>query len=211
MGIQLEIASGFLLTSFILFSINIFTTVRRSKKNSNESDFISTAVIWLLFTGSLGLLMACNFTHPFLTKSHLLFLKIHAHMGIAGWFILLIMGVASKLIPMFLLSQNLNQKKLTAAYYFVNAGLIGFIVDQFFFEGSIISPLFALLIISGVLCFISFTFEAYKKRVRKILDIGLKHSFTAILVLFLPLILGGILSFIHSPDSPFLLRIYLIY
>ncbi len=210
-GIQLQIASILLLFSFLLFSINIFTTVKNSKKNSTESDFISTSVIWLLITGILGLLMTFNFTHPFLTKSHLLFLKIHAHIGIAGWFILLIMGVASKLIPMFLLSQNLNQKKLSAAYYLLNAGLIGFSVDLLFFEGSVILPLFGLLIVSGILCFISFLFEAYKKRVRRILDIGLKHTFAAILVLFLPVILGVLLSFNRSPDSAFLLRIYLIY
>lgn len=210
-GSELLIASILILFSFVLFAINIFTTVRKSKKQSSEIDFISTSVIWLLFTGILGLLMAINFTHPFLPKSHLLFLKIHAHLGIAGWFILLIMGVASKLIPMFLLSQNLNQKKLTAAYYLVNAGLIGFIIDIYFFEGSIILPVFGVLIVSGILCFISFVFEAYKKRLRKVLDIGLKHTFAAILVLFLPIVLGLVLSFIHSPDSVFLLRVYLVY
>lgn len=210
-GIQLEIASALLLLAFICFSLNIFLTVRKSKINSTSIDFISTSVIWLLLTGILGFLMAINFTNPFLPKSHLLFLKIHAHIGIAGWFILLIIGVASKLIPMFLLAQNLNQKKLSTAYYLINGGLIAFVVDMLLFEGSSLLPIYAFTIVGGISCFISYIYEAYKKRVRKILDIGLKHTFLAMIVIFLPAIIGILLSFTNSIESPFLLRVYLIY
>lgn len=210
-GIHIQVASVLLLLSFLLLVINVVLTACQSPKWNTESDFIVTSAFWLLLTGILGTIMAFNFTFPFLHKSHLLFLKIHAHMGIAGWFIMLIMGVGSKLIPMFLLSHGLNTKKLNYAYYLVNIGLISFCADLFFQEEKAFLPLYATLIISGILFFISFLYEAYKKRVRKQLDIGLRHSFMAFIFLFLPIFIGIIISFNFSVNDTFLMQVYLVY
>lgn len=202
-GIHIQIASCLLLLSLILFSTNVLFTCRSVSSSSVEAEFISTSVIWLLATGIIGALMAFNFQYPFLPKTHLIFLKIHAHLGIAGWFVLLIMGVAAKLIPMFLLSQNLNRKKLSYAYYLVNVGLIAFGADMFFWEGSLLLPLFTLIVIAGILFFISFIFDAFKKRLRKQLDIGLKHSFAAFVLLLLPLFLAIVISIASKVDTVF--------
>ncbi|MES2285641.1 MAG: cytochrome C oxidase subunit I [Bacteroidota bacterium] len=210
-SIHIQVAAILLLLSFSLLVVNIVLTVNKAPKWTTEADFIVTSSVWLIFTGLLGALMAFNFTYPLLNKSHLLFLKIHAHMGIAGWFILLIMGVGSKLIPMFLLSHNLNTKKLTIAYYLVNIGLICFSADIFFREENAFLKLYALLIAAGILFFMSFIYEAYKKRVRKQLDIGLKHSFMAFLFFLLPILLGIIMSFKPSLNDKFMLQIYLVY
>ncbi len=210
-GVQIQVAASLLFFSFLLFLANIFFTARKAPKWTTEADFIVTSSVWLLLTGLLGALMAFNFTYPFFTKSHLLFLKIHAHMGIAGWFILLIMGVGSKLIPMFLLSHNLATKKMTYAYYLVNIGLIGFSADLFFRDEKAFLPLYALIIVSGILFFISFLYEAFKKRVRKQLDIGLKHSFMAFIILLLPIVIGILISFNTSLNDAFLMQVYLVY
>ena len=210
-GIHLQIGAVLVLTAFILFSANIILTALKVSGWSIEAEFIITSVFWLLLTGLLGLLMAFNFTYPFLPKSHLLFLKIHAHLGIAGWFILLIMGVGSKLIPMFLLARNLNKKKLKYAYYLVNLGLIGFCADVFLREDKAWLLLYAIIIVAGVISFGTFLFEAFKKRLRKQLDVGLKHSFTAFLSLFLPIILAGIICFSPSVENKIILQIYLTY
>lgn len=210
-GIHIQVASLLLLSSFILFSINVFLTARKSPKGNQETDFIVIACVWLLFTGLLGSMMAFNFSYPFLQKSHLLFLKIHAHMGIAGWFVMLIMGVGSKLIPIFLLSHNLNTKKLTWAFYLVNLGLIGLSVDLFLRDESAFLTAYAALIVSGILCFVAFIYEAYKKRLRKKLDIGLKQSFIAFIILLLPILTGILISLDPSLNTGFLSQIYLIY
>ncbi len=206
-SIHIQIASCLLLLALTLFSTNILLTCRSACNSSVEAEFISTSVIWLLATGIIGTLMALNFQYAFLPKTHLIFLKIHAHLGIAGWFTLLIMGVAAKLIPMFLLSQNLNRKKLSYAYYLVNAGLIAFGADMFFLEGSLLLPLFSLIVITGILFFISFIFEAFRKRLRKELDIGLKHSFAAFVLLLLALFLTIVISVVSKVDD----KIYLVY
>lgn len=210
-GIHIQVAAILLLLSFSLLVVNVVMTANKAPKWTTEADFIVTSAVWLLLAGLLGTLMAFNFTYPLLNKSHLLFLKIHAHLGIAGWFILLIMGVGSKLIPMFLLSHNLNTKKLNYAYYLVNIGLIGFSADLFFRDEKAFLHVYALLMATGILFFISFLYEAYKKRVRKQLDIGLKHSFIAFLFFLLPILIGIILSFKPSLNDKFMLQIYLVY
>lgn len=210
-GIHIQVAAILLFLSFSFLLVNIVFTARKAPKWTREADFIVTSAIWLLLTGLLGSLMAFNFTYPFLDKSHLLFLKMHAHLGIAGWFILLIMGVGSKLIPMFLLSHNLDAKKLDYAYYLVNFGLIFFSADLYFRDEKAFLPVYAILIIAGILFFLSFLFEAYKKRVRKQLDIGLKHTLMAFLILFLPILLGLIISFNPSWNNSFLLQVYIVY
>lgn len=210
-GIHIQISAILLLLSFTLLLINIVFTARKAPKWTIESDFIVTSSVWLLFTGLLGTMMAFNFAYPFLSKSHLLFLKIHAHMGIGGWFILLIMGVGSKLIPMFLLAHNLNTKKLSYAYYLVNFGLIGLSADLFFRDERAVLPLYAALIVAGILFFLSFLYEAYKKRLRKQLDIGLKHSFMAFMFLFIPILTGILISFNTSLNDKFLLQVYMVY
>lgn len=210
-GIHIQVAAILLLISFSLLVVNVVMTANKAPKWTTEADFIVTSAVWLLLTGLLGTLMAFNFTYPLLSKSHLLFLKIHAHLGIAGWFVLLIMGVGSKLIPMFLLSHNLNAKKLNYAYYLVNIGLIGFSADLFFRDEKAFLYVYALLMASGILFFISFLYEAYKKRVRKQLDIGLTHSFIAFLFFLLPILIGIVLSFKPSLNDKFLLQIYLVY
>lgn len=132
--------------------------------------------------------MAFNLTYAFLPQEHLFYLKLHAHIGIAGWFLLLIMGAGSKLLPMFLLSPAIHEKKLTLAYYLLNAAIIGFLVDSLFFSGISRGIIYLLIALSGIIFFVSFTYEAYKKRARKGLDIGMKQSFYAFIIISISIV-----------------------
>lgn len=172
-----------------LFVTNVLATAYHSTKKSIEKTFIVTAVIWLLFTVSAGLTLAINFAHPFLEASHLELLKLHAHAGIVGWFIQLIIGVSSKLLPMFMVAHNVNTKKLTFAYYFINFGLVLGIVSLFIqFNYGVITSI--ILVVFGIFCYLSFIFEAYKKRIKKQLDIGMKQSAISFVILVIPLFLS---------------------
>ncbi len=113
-------------------------------------------------------------------------------MGVAGWFLLLIIGAASTLIPMFLISHQMNEKKLKYAFYLINSGLLLLTSDWFFLHGTMLLPLWGLVIVAGVLFFISYVRESYKKRLRKKLDVGMKHTMVAIVSLIIPVVLGVI-------------------
>lgn len=173
--------------AIVLFALNILLTSLQSTVQRIEKRFITTSVFWLFLTVSLGLLLAFNLAFPFLNTSHLELLKVHAHIGIIGWFIQLIMGVATVLIPMFMLSHNLGKKKLTVVYFFINSGLIVGITSHLIQFPYGVSIAFGLGI-AGLILFLAFILNAYKVRVKRKLDIGLKKSMLAfaLLVLTIP-------------------------
>ena len=186
-------ASALTALALILFAINVLLSVRTAAKKNYSARFIVSAVVWLLFTAILGLLMALNHRYSILDEGNFTYLKIHAHFGIVGWFLQLIMGVGSVLLPMFLVSHDLDERKLKAAYLFVNIGLLGLTIDWFFKTAGSPRPLFAGLIILGVLAFITYIIDAYKNKLRK-LDIGMKLTSVALIAIIVPIVLGFLIS-----------------
>lgn len=203
-------ASLLLFFSLLLFIINLQLTYRKTKKPNIQSKFINTAVYWLAATEIVGTLIALNFRYNFLTESHVHYLKIHAHLGLIGWFLLLIIGAASILIPMFMISHNLNQKKLQYAYYLINLALIAISIDWFFIQSFIGMFIYWGLFAIGIGFFMSYVYEAYKTRLRKKLDIGLKYTIVSVSTLFLPLLLAIYLLLTSNPTA-FTLRMTTIY
>jgi len=93
-----------LINSAILFYlINIGVSMAKSKKENVHAVFIFTATLWLIITTIVGLFLVYNFTYNILSRDSLSYLPLHAHLGIIGWFLLLVIGVGSRLIPMFLI------------------------------------------------------------------------------------------------------------
>ncbi|MBK9593333.1 MAG: hypothetical protein IPO32_18150 [Crocinitomicaceae bacterium] len=135
-----------------------------------------------------GLTLAFNFTFPFLSQSHLDLLKIHAHAGLVGWFIQLIIGVGSKLLPMFMVAHGMKITSLKIAYPAINSGLIIALISEFFvFQAGVITGIILTLI--GILSFLFFLADAYRLRVRKNLDPGMKQSAIAFFALLIPIVL----------------------
>ncbi|HEY4652812.1 MAG TPA: hypothetical protein VIG72_15455 [Pontibacter sp.] len=209
-GGLMHAAACSLVISFILFTINVTQTARKAPKWTIESDFIVTSAIWLLVTGIVGLMMVLNFTMAFLPAEHTHYLKLHAHMGMAGWFLLLIIGVGAKLIPMFLLAHAENFKKLHWSYTLINAGLVLFIFDHLFFHTAWL-PVYAALVVAGVLLFLLFIYETSKTRQRHDLDLGMKQTFVALGLLLLPLVLVFVVSSNLQVPQQLLLSVYLVY
>lgn len=179
--------------ALILFSINVLMSVRNSTKRNYSAKFIKTSIFWLFLTATLGLMLAGNHAHTFLDPTTFKFLKVHAHFGIAGWFLQLIMGVASVLIPMFLVSHNLDEKKLKIAYNFVNAGLTMLAIEWLLESDGSFRPIFVGILIIGIFAFLSYLRDAYKQKLRK-LDIGMKLTTLALVAIVIPIILGLIVS-----------------
>ena len=209
-GLPLHLASCCLVIAFLLFNLNLFFTTRQTKSWSIEADFIMTSGLWLLITGLIGLLMAFNFSYPFLEESHLHYLKLHAHVGMAGWFLLLIIGVSSKLLPMFLLSHQLPVKLPPVIYYLINLGLLLFAVDHLFWHTPyhLVS---GLIVGAGMFLFVWFVVQAYRHRVRKTQDAGMRQSLVAIALLVLPVVLVIAVSEQIAMPEKLRMQLYLVY
>jgi hypothetical protein len=108
----------------------------------------------------------------------------HAHLGAAGCFIMLIMGVSYKLVPMFTLSEVQSRRRAGLSIILLNIGLAGSVAAIF-----LRSPwklAFALVMVAAVVLYgweLRAILRACKRRA---LDWGIKYFLTAAL-LFLPL------------------------
>ncbi|PWH84690.1 hypothetical protein [Brumimicrobium oceani] len=186
-GVGLTLFGSLLNLAVILFVINVWKTIGNSQQNKVPRLFIKTSAVWLMLTAIAGLFLAINFLIPFLPFSHLELLKVHAHFGIIGWFIFLIIGVTSVLIPMFLLVHNLDQRPLKFAYFFLLFSLLLGVVSKLSGLEILLYTSYGLGII-GFIYYLNFMHVVYKTRLRRKLDFGLKKTMIAFPTLLIVLL-----------------------
>ena len=200
-GFYMQIGSVLLLAGIGIFGANVFFTAKQNR-NDIHQEFIITACIWLVATALLGTLLVFNFRYAFLQKDHILFLKLHAHMGLAGWFLMLITGVSSKLIPMFLVSKQQKPVVLSWSYYLVNGGLLFFVIDTYFAGLNIKTYFAAAIVLAGIVCWLSFIAGCFSSRMRKKLDLSIWHSLLSFLLLGIAIIVLPLIVFNHIKADP---------
>lgn len=178
-GFWMILGGSCIVMSVILYLINVWQTTLICRQYSIQKTFVLSSAIWLLFTVSLGLILAINLAFPFIKGNHLDILKLHAHAGLAGWFLQLITGVSVKLVPMFLLGKSKKEKLLKWSFALQNLGLILFLLDGFFFGVSIRFLCYALFIFSGIVLWLLFLYDVFKNRIKKAVDFSMRHSFVS--------------------------------
>lgn len=186
LGTTMILAAMFLLVSVSVFSFNVFQSALQSANESIEKQFIQTSIVWLVFTIVAGVTLAFNLTAVFLATPHIELLKLHANAGVVGWFIQLIIGVSSRLVPMFMVSHNLDKSKLKVAHVLINIGLI-LSVLSIYLQWKLGVVVTAIILLSGIGFFVFFIIDSYKNRIKKQLDIGMKQSVFSFFMLFLGL------------------------
>lgn len=206
----MPITSSLIFVSVWIFTINIILSYRSAEKKDISSKFIIAAIFWLMMTSLFGLLLAFNYKYGFLDNSNFRFLKIHAHFGIVGWFLQLIMGVGATLVPMFLVSHNLKKEKLVRTFYLLNIGLIGLYLDWQFLKGSYLMPIYWIMISLSVIQYLSYIHDSYKSKLRK-LDIGMKHTMFAFILIIIPILLPVIILFVPYADNSIFKNVIVLY
>ena len=189
MGWPAQWGGWFVVLAILSFLINMAISMAKSKNESIHAMFVFTATIWLFLTAILGLAQVYNFTELILPSDSLHYLSLHAHAGIIGWFLLLVIGVASRLIPMFLISKYSNAKLLRWIYALVNSALLLF-VTLFLYPGSkalLLIPVMTIFI--AISMFVYYCHCAYRQRIRKQVDEQVKLSLLSVLMLLLPVLL----------------------
>jgi len=172
----------------IFYLVNVVCSIYESKKCGVQAVFVATATLWLFATVLFGLLLVFNFTRAWLPENSVEYLSLHAHMGIAGWFLLLVLGVASRLIPMFLISKYSSPKKLWWIYSLVNLALCGFILLKIYAAPGAAYFLPAILIGTALVIFADYCRRAYRSRLRKQVDEQMKLSLLSVAFLLLPVL-----------------------
>ncbi len=194
--VYLPYAATTMYLSLFFFIFNIMMSYKNARIKNFKSLFILAAVFWLLMAETEGLLTALNFKYNFYSASHLAHLHTHAIMGLVGFFVMMIFGVGTTLIPMFLISHRLNDKLLKISFYLLNFGLAGLVLSKYFVDNQYIIFLFWVVVIAGVIYYFRYIHESYKHRMKKTLDVGMKYTMLSLVFLLAPVVISLILIFL---------------
>jgi len=208
-GLLLQSGAVLINASVACYFLNVITSIGESKKYNVHAFYIAAASLWLFATTFFGLLLVFNFSRSWLPENSIEYLSLHAHMGLAGWFLLLIIGVASRLIPMFLISKYSSPKTLWWIFALINLALFSFIIlkTSGAYPKLYYSPFFLVLI--ALILFGNYCYNAYKTRIRKHVDEQMKISLLSVAMLVLPLLsLLAIISFITEDSASNLVLLY---
>lgn len=179
----------FVVLGLLAYVINLAISIVKSGRRNVHAVFVLTATLWLFYTVLLGLVLVYNFHYSLMSQDSVHYLPLHAHAGIVGWFLLLVIGVASRLIPMFLISKYTNTRLLWTIYLLINAALVFYVTIFYFIKNDSLTLIPTLLILLAVVLFIFFCSQAYKQRLRKTLDEQMKISLLSVAMILLPLMM----------------------
>jgi hypothetical protein len=143
------------------------------------------------FTGALvhGLRAIAGYVAKFNTISAM---HAHAHLGGIGFFLMLIVGVSYRLVPMFAVGEIQNHRRAAVSVWLLNFGLAGL------FPGILLNRpwklVFALLVLAGLVVYFIELVAILSARQRRHLDWGMRYLLTALGILAVCGALGLVLG-----------------
>ena len=186
LGWPAKLGGSLVLAGLLAYVANIAISISGSERENVHAVFVFTATIWLVLTVSLGLALLFNFTSSLFPRDSLHYLSLHAHLGVVGWFLLLVLGVGSRLIPMFLISKYTNPRLLWAVFILVNMALLLYGLLFLYRAAAVLNYLPAALLLAALLLFARYCHHAYTLRIRKRVDDQMRTSLLAVALLLLP-------------------------
>ncbi|HEV2456051.1 MAG TPA: hypothetical protein VGY98_17440 [Verrucomicrobiae bacterium] len=187
-----------------LFIYNIVRTLLRITKWNVVAFSVASALVWAGLTITAGLLIAAaktghaNFMFRF---NPIGAMHVHAHLGIIGFFMMLIVGVSYKLIPMFTLSELQNKTRAAVSIGLLNIGLAGSLLSILL--QSALKPVFAMFVIIALAIYGVEMIGILRARKRRAVDWGVRYFLTAIALLAPLSLLACVLSWPRLPLNTF--------
>lgn len=184
----------------LLFVCNLGRTLARIPRWNVIAAAIASALFWLLLTLLAGLYLAADKCWMFSRFDALAQMHAHAHLGGLGFFILMIVGVSYKLIPMFTLSELASERRAWWSLGLLNMALAGALVS--ILVQSRWKLLFALAGIAGLVVYGIEMAAILRGRKRRKLDWGVRYFLTAAGLLAPLSVLAVVLSWPGLPLTP---------
>lgn len=125
----------------------------------------------------------------------------HAHLGVVGFFVLLIVGVSYRLIPMFTLTEVQSKRRAALSILLLNIGLAGAVTTILL--RSPLKLMFAVIVVGGLVFFGWELWAMLRACKRPALDWGLKTFLVAVALLIPVCMLALVLSWPTLPMNQF--------
>jgi hypothetical protein len=205
-----------------LFVYNLARTLLRVPRWNVIATAVACALGWLVLAVSVGLTIAigkCSYDSAPASAAgnpvglllqglkavaaftarfdQMAAMHAHAHLGVVGVFLMLIVGISYKLLPMFTLSDLQCRHRALASVVLLNLGLAGAFVAILLRHP--LKFVFALTAVAGLACYGLEMIAILRARKRRVLDWGLKSFLTAISLLAPLSLLALVLSWPGLP------------
>ena len=192
-----------------LFVYNLARTLARVPGWRAIKLGIASALFWWCATVLAGLLLVGTKFWNCPTFLPLAAMHAHAHLGVVGVFVLMIVTVSYKLVPMFTLAELQSENRAFWSVTLINGGLLGTFAT--ILCQSPLKPVFSSLIVAGVALYGVEILAILRARNRRALDWGVKYFLTAI-ALLIPLSLAALaLSWARLPATAVTLQLENVY
>src|SRR5690606_34655128 len=109
-------------TGILLFTINLAVTLKAAGRRDVTWWALAFADAYLFATLCIGIALAGNLRWGYLGAGRLNAMAVHIHIAVAGWVLLVMIGVAQRLLPMFLLSHGAGDRSAKVAVALVASG-----------------------------------------------------------------------------------------
>jgi hypothetical protein len=163
----------------LIFVVNLGATLLVAPHRGLTWWTLVGAALSLAATIVIGLTLAGNLHRGFLGPHRFLALGVHLHLALAGWVFLVVIGVAHRLLPMFLLSHGAPEWPGRVAAALTGGGALGLMLLHHFIPlTAIYIP--GLLIGAGALAFAWQARLYFRHRVKRALDPGLRLAGVAV-------------------------------
>jgi hypothetical protein len=191
----------------LLFATNLAATLWRSTRRDVTWWALAGADLFLVVTLTLGLALAGNLRWGYLGQARLTAIGTHLHVALGGWVLLVMVGVAHRLLPMFLLSHGAGDRFARAAVALLAAGA-GILALGHHGPPVVSRWLPAVLLGAGLAAFLLQAREFYGHRHRPALDPGMRLAAAALGLLAAGLALAG--PAVLSGGTPHLATAYVL-
>ncbi len=198
-GASTQLGALLFIAGIISYCINLICTCYYSTAKTFQCYFLIASAFWLLLTSIMGYLQLVNFSYSVLPQNSFRYLSVHAHMGFLGWFALTIIGTATKLLPMFLLSKYQSPALLRILLFGINVGIILFILGDLYFE--ILHNITLWVLVCMAFCFLFYCYKIITERIKKHIELPILLSLLFPVLFFCINVAVLILTFSLHPAS----------
>ncbi|WP_114313438.1 hypothetical protein [Thermus caldifontis] len=162
--------------ALLFFAYHAYLTFRQAPRWNRVATALAWVVFYLVLTPLLGLVQALSQRYGFYDPERLAW---HLLAGLGGVFLLSILGVGYKLLSMFTLTHGVDERVLGLLLWAVNPGLLGLAMGE---------RLGYLLLLLAYALALYDTWRILKNRMKKALDIGVRHYLLGLFFLGLALL-----------------------
>lgn len=192
-----------------LFVFNLAQTLRKAPRFDVVATGTASSLLWLTLTLLAGLYVAAAKCWDFSPFGPLAQMHAHAHAGALGFFILMIVTISYRLVPMFTLSDLQHPRRASWSIHLLNASLAALFLTILL--GSPWKFAAGLLATTGLALHALEIRAILRARRRPTLDPSLRCFLTALYLLLPVALIGLTLAWPSLPATPFSTQLENVY